>query len=299
MGQNPLDETYFPSFAPLVSASQEYAKLSGCRFMIKAFRGIECRPDNCIPIVSEDRAGDAGPLLSAKLHAASQVYKFADLLQNGDAELHDDLHRAFDLVIKESARNSMIASCKAADFFPPPCLDNGVDSEDCSWDAVSSTSVAVIAQRLYNDESRRLQNTVDGRNLELVRAKTASFIVDFAAEVGVVLPQSACNHLDMVQQFEHDLKVCMAKSTQRPQQSSKVEDPLCALLHEAGDLASKMQGKTGQWLMPRQQEHRDALLCTATFAMVGLVGVAAQSLVKEARVSAGSKSCDAERSTHI
>jgi len=149
----PLDERCFSSFAPLIEACQDYATLSGCRFSIRAFDGIDCEPGARLPIVSDKRAQDAGPLLSAKLQAVSSVRSFAKRIRSGELDLIQDLTRAFDIVTQESARNSMIASCKAADVFPP-LEHTHVDEQDCSWDAVGATSVLVIAQRSASDAYR-------------------------------------------------------------------------------------------------------------------------------------------------
>jgi len=206
----PLDESCYPSFAPLIQACQEYANFSGCRFSIKAFEGIDCESNARLPVVNDMRSLDEGPLLSAKLRAVSIVRSFTERLRNGDSELVEDLTRAFDLAIQESARNSMIASCKAADIFPPSPIPSGVADDDCSWDEVGLASAWVIAQRLYNDEAQRLTDIVDGRNLTLVRAKTASFIVEFAEEIGVGLPRMPPERMDMLEQFQREIAMWKA-----------------------------------------------------------------------------------------
>jgi hypothetical protein len=201
----PLDETCFPSFAQLTRDCQEYAKLSGCRFSIKAFEGIGCETGSSIPIVSEARSQDTGPLLAAKLQAAPNVRSFSERLRSGEADLFQDLSRAFAMIIKESARNSMIAACKAADFFPPSPAPLSVEDDDCAWDEEGLASPPVIAQRLYNDEVHRLHNIVNGQNLTLVRAKTASFIVEFADEVGVTIPGTSSHSAERAEQFQQDI----------------------------------------------------------------------------------------------
>jgi len=196
----PLDETFYPSFTPLIRACQAYARLSGCRFSIAAFEGIECDATTRIPVVSSVRAHDSGPLLSAKLRAAPMVNAFAQRLRSQEPTLLEDLTRAFHFVMKETARNSMIATCKAADFFPPSPAPSSVHSQDCHWDEVGLASAPVIAQRLYNDEKHRLLD-----DEALVRAKTASFVVEFADELGVKLPALPEARTDMLQQFQQDL----------------------------------------------------------------------------------------------
>jgi len=196
----PLDEKLFPSFEKLIHLCQTYASLSGCRFSISAFDGIECDTVNRLPVVNEARSKDDGPLLSAKLRAVRGVRNFANRLKSGEPELLQDLTRAFHLVMKETARNSMIAYCKAEDFFPPLPAPSSVDDKDCSWDQVGLASAPVIAQRLYNDEVHRAHDAG-----ALVRAKTASFIVEFADEVGVELPKLPSERTSMLQQFQQDL----------------------------------------------------------------------------------------------
>jgi len=184
----------------MIHACQAYASLSGCRFSLAAFDGIWYNSTTRRHEVDEARAHDSGPLLSAKLRAISMVHSFTDRLRNGEPELRQHLTRAFSMQMTESARNSMIASCKAADFFPPLPAPTGVDDKDCSWDEVGLVSAPVIAQRLFNDELRRAH---DAR--ALVRAKTASFVVDFAAEIGVELPQLNSERPDMLLQFQNEL----------------------------------------------------------------------------------------------
>jgi len=266
----PLDERCFSSFAPLIKACQDYATLSGCRFSIRAFDGIDCEPGARLPIVSDKRAQDAGPLLSAKLQAVSSVRSFAKRIRSGELDLIQDLTRAFDIVTQESARNSMIASCKAADVFPP-LEHTHVDEQDCSWDAVGATSVLVIAQRLYNDEVHRLHDIVDGRNLTLVRAKTASFVVEFADEVGVGLPQMPTDRTDMLEQFQQDLTTWTAGPSR-----SAHKAPISAFLQNTGDLAAHMA----------KNEKQKALFWGIAALSFGAVGVAAHVGANIARSSA-------------
>lgn len=196
----PLDEKLFPHFKAFIHACQTYASLSGCRFSISAFDGIQCDSGTCLPVVSDIRAKDDGPLLAAKLRAVRHVKDFANRLKNGEPYLLEDLTRAFHLVMKETARNSMIAYCKAEDFFPPLPAPSSVDDKDCSWDEVGLASAPVIAQRLYNDEVHRANDAE-----ALVLAKTASFVVEFADEVGVELPTLPPERTNMLQQFQQDL----------------------------------------------------------------------------------------------
>lgn len=260
----PLDEKSFPSFAPLLSACQEYARFSGCRFSLKAFEGIEHQRGACVPIVNDTRAGDAGPLLAAKLCAAIHVRSYAELLKSGEADLLQDSKRAHDIAIKESARNSMIAICKAADFFPPSPSPEGVDDEDHSWDEVGLASAPVIAQRLYNDEVHRQQGLAEGGAgcSALIQAKTASFLVDFADEVGAELPQTAMLRTEMLEQFHCDVQGWAARSEQPP---PRKESALHNLLED---------GRATIAMADRWLEKGDNKKFLLSFAVVGFVGLA-------------------------
>lgn len=247
----PLEESCYPSFAHLIRDCQTYASLSGCRFSIAAFDGIDC-DKNRVPVVSDKRSQDAGPLLSAKLRAAPTVREFKKRLRKGDERLATDLTRAFHSVMKETARNSMIAHCKAEDFFPPLPAPRGVDDEDCNWDEVGLASAPVIAQRLYNDEARRLLEPQ-----ALVYAKTSSFIVEFADEIGVALPKLPAERTNMLQQFQKDLASWTSSSSEAV---SGEDSPTC-------------QSRSSF-------DARDTLLMgTTAVAVVGLLGGLAASRV--------------------
>lgn len=269
--EQPMDEDCFPSFAPLLHACQEYATLSGCRFIIADFNGIEHDQGHHMPIVSESRAQDTGPVLAGKLRAFSAVRSFADRLRGGEAELHRDLGRAFSTQMRESARNSMIASCKAADFFPPVPAPTSVDDKDCSWDEVGLASVPVIAQRLFNDELRRVHDRRD-----LMRAKTASFIVDFASETGAELPEPTTECTDMLQQFHRELSVWADRLSKDPRLD--IASPEARTWMECKDgreLATKLKAKQAE-----------IMLGVSAFAMLGVVGLAAHTAGRNAMTTA-------------
>jgi len=278
-GPKPLDETCFPSFAPLIHACQPYAKLSGCRFSIAAFDGIDCNPATHVPVVTDARAQDAGPLLSAKLRAVPIVRSFTEQLRSHEPDLLKDLAKAYDLVIKESVRNGLIASCKAADFFPPPSPPPNVDDEDCCWDEAGSFSAAVTAQRLYNDEVRRLHDAE-----QLVISKTASFIVEFADEVGVGLPQMPAERIAMLQNFQQDLAEWTDASYQLALGQSENKPPLKALLQDVGEVAGWLSGGAVSKLQDGMVEHKDTILWGgAALVALGAVGLAAKAGARVAR----------------
>eukprot|EP00427_Karlodinium_veneficum_P015189 CAMPEP_0169140858 /NCGR_PEP_ID=MMETSP1015-20121227/43892_1 /TAXON_ID=342587 /ORGANISM="Karlodinium micrum, Strain CCMP2283" /LENGTH=140 /DNA_ID=CAMNT_0009206989 /DNA_START=54 /DNA_END=472 /DNA_ORIENTATION=+ len=113
-----FDKVAFPAFAPFLAASQDYARLTGYRFSLGAFGGIQCSEASAMPIVSNERGQDTGVLLAAKLHAALDVKSTAEKLKIGDSKLEENLARALVIVVNESARNSMIATCKELELFP-------------------------------------------------------------------------------------------------------------------------------------------------------------------------------------
>jgi len=84
-----LDEAAFQHFAPLLAASQRYAKLSGFRFRSASFDGISHDDCDCPhadePVVSSPRCHHSGlPRLAAKMQAAPAVNDFKARLRAGD-----------------------------------------------------------------------------------------------------------------------------------------------------------------------------------------------------------------------
>jgi len=144
-----LDETSFQHFAPLLAASQCYAKLSGCRFRSASFDGI---PHDCNePVVGGSaRYHDSGPRLAAKVQAAPAVNDFKVRLRAGDLGLIKEMEHAHSIVMRESGRNVMISTFKALDIFPPAELASHVDNGDCNYEDMSAP-LPLIAQRLYSD----------------------------------------------------------------------------------------------------------------------------------------------------
>eukprot|EP00747_Dinoflagellata_sp_TGD_P036547 gnl/TRDRNA2_/TRDRNA2_138538_c1_seq4.p1 gnl/TRDRNA2_/TRDRNA2_138538_c1~~gnl/TRDRNA2_/TRDRNA2_138538_c1_seq4.p1 ORF type:complete len:164 (+),score=13.22 gnl/TRDRNA2_/TRDRNA2_138538_c1_seq4:164-655(+) len=112
----------------------------------------------------------------------------------------------------ESVRNDMIMTLKSLDMWhdDPRKPSEGIPDNDCSWEDVSAP-LPVIAQRLYNDHVRRSSGATRMRCLKR-RAETASFIVDFAHDTGVPLPEISETHKMMLDEF----KAC-ASSWERQQ----------------------------------------------------------------------------------
>ncbi|CAE7364235.1 rpl12 [Symbiodinium sp. CCMP2592] len=88
------------------------------------------------------------------------------------------------------------------DLWPPQPPPPGIEDDDCCYEDVNSP-VPVIAQRLYNDDVRRLLAVpCDGvQSPWLQRALTAAFIVDFATEVGLPSPEMPPTQQEMIEEF--------------------------------------------------------------------------------------------------
>lgn len=182
-----LDTSAYRHFGPLLAASQDYARASGCRF-----RGSDF-PD---AFDHRDTPSGSGDAATTDHEMAPVVSEFAKQLRAGDPELAEEVDRAYRLVMMESVRNAMIGAVQMLDMWPPKSLKSEVDEDDCSFEDVSS-SLPEIAQRLFNDEQRRRHFSP---HFEL-RAMTAAFVVDFAAEVGVQLPQLPNTQAMMLRDF--------------------------------------------------------------------------------------------------
>ncbi|CAE7502032.1 rpl12 [Symbiodinium natans] len=194
-----LDLASFRHFAPLLEASQAYAQLSGCRFRISSFQAVE--GESSEPTL-EELSGERSERLAARASAAPQVAAFAERLQNREPCLLEELERAFRIVMVEGVRNAMVAAFQRLDLWPPLPPPPGIEEDDCCYEDVNSP-VPVIAQRLYNDDVRRLLAVpCDGvQSPWLQRALTAAFIVDFAAEVGLPSPQMPPTQQEMIEEF--------------------------------------------------------------------------------------------------
>lgn len=189
----PLDCAAFPAFAQLLRAAQDYAALSGCRFRGSDFFHVD-------PAAVPDALAEGAPARSmAKLRAVAAVHALKRRLQIGEAAVLEDLDRAFQAVVAESVRNGMVASLRELELWPPLSPPQDVGPEDSRWEDLAAP-VPCIAQRLFNDETRRAR---EGRlAADTRRATTASFIVDFSYEAGATLPSPSGPHQDMLREFE-------------------------------------------------------------------------------------------------
>jgi len=208
----------FPNFMPLLEATRDYARLSGCRFLgrdfhaslqagVQAQDGAEVASKQQISrALSEDAVREDGssPVArwKARTSAAPVVEDFARRLQAGDGGLEHELQTAFHFIMAESVRNSMVGKCRELDLWPPAPKPSEVDPQDCRYEDTSA-DLPVIAQRLYNDEEMRKDPSLrlKGSDLTRRRAMLASFLIDFASEVGWKPPAMPEVHSKMMQEF--------------------------------------------------------------------------------------------------
>lgn len=198
----------FRNFAPLLEASQDYASRTGFRFRESSFDGLEDVSQTCAKVAAA--AGGVGHIsatldaenwhLAAKINAVPAMKCFSERLSKSEPELIEELEKAFRIVVAESARSMMIATVKGLGLFPPMPAPEGIDDDDCSYEDVSA-ALPVIAQRLFNDDVRRLRDESGSAELLQRRAMTAAFLVDFAYFAGVTLPEPAETYQSLLQEF--------------------------------------------------------------------------------------------------
>ncbi|CAE8589284.1 unnamed protein product, partial [Polarella glacialis] len=202
----PLDEGAFPRFAPFLAASQAYASLSGCRFKSDSFC---CLSEPALLNALEPKEASGNPEQQAARRAAEPAVRaFAERLRKSEAPLLEELTRALDMVMFESVRNAMIAAFREVDLWPPSPRPDGVGPEDFDYEDLTA-AIPVIAQRTWNEEAKRRQDAAEGggggAGHLFKRAVTASFLVDFAHEVGAPMPPAPESHLVVLREFS----VCM------------------------------------------------------------------------------------------
>lgn len=196
-----FDEETFKTFAPLLRQSLDYARLSGFRFIAETFKHSDSPQDDSSSS-SCSFHGNKAELVAALRKAAPVVDAFRKrLLARDDSRLNDELDRAFRVVMLEGVRNAMISTCRSLEIFPPTPPPYGVDTVDCAYEDTTAP-LPVIAQRLHNDHLRRHATAASAMGLRLKRrALTASFLVDFASEAGVTLPDTPEAFQTMLEEF--------------------------------------------------------------------------------------------------
>mmetsp|Transcript_18622 Transcript_18622/g.37949 ORF Transcript_18622/g.37949 Transcript_18622/m.37949 type:complete len:297 (-) Transcript_18622:237-1127(-) len=276
----PLDVEAFRRFAPLLEAAQGYAHHSGCRFRSSSFSGIptetaEGRSESdAVPVVDASRARDYGPRLAAKIHAAPAVRDFGERLRAGEEGLVEEIERAYRIVMSESVRNAMMGMFQALGMFPPAPPPQSIPDDDCAYEDMSA-ALPVIAQRLYNDQARRLLDTTGGPSRLDTRAKTAAFLVDFAEGVGRPLPPMPETQQGMLKDFA-ERTAEYAKMQGDSGKQNRARDVFLKGLG-AGAVAENLRREASKWW----KENWQAVLWTAAgAALVGAVAVAGSALAK-------------------
>lgn len=283
-----LDEAAFRHFAPLLRASQDYASHSGCRFRAGSFDGLPtvASNDSSIPAsVSAARSRDPGPRLAAKLSAAPVVAEFGARLKRGEPELAEEVERAYRIVMVESVRNAMAGMFQALEMYPPSPPPPDVDDEDCAYEDVSAP-LPVVAQRLYNDQVRRVSDTSGGPGRLDKRAMTAAYIVDFAEVLGVPLPTIPETQRDMLQ----ELSARIAEETQRrgtPQHETERVRDVFLNGFGAGAAAENLRQEASKWWA---ENWKAVAWSVAGAAVVGVAALAASAL--SARAERGRRSSE-------
>mmetsp|Transcript_87747 Transcript_87747/g.232948 ORF Transcript_87747/g.232948 Transcript_87747/m.232948 type:complete len:290 (+) Transcript_87747:83-952(+) len=276
----PLDVEAFRRFAPLLEAAQGYASHSGCRFRSGSFSGIPTdKPEGelgveSVPMVDASRARDYGPRLAAKILAAPSVHEFGERLRAGEEGLVEEIDRAYRIVMTESVRNAMMGMFQALGMFPPSPPPRGIQDDDCAYEDMSA-SLQEIAQRLYNDQARRVLDTTGGPGRLERRAMTAAFLVDFADGVGRKLPPMPETQQGMLKEFAERTAEHAKEQGGGPKQSRARDIFLRGL--GAGAVAENLRQETQKWW----HENWQAVLWTAAgAALVGAVAVAGSALAK-------------------
>eukprot|EP00930_Biecheleria_cincta_P048636 TRINITY_DN33917_c0_g1_i1.p1 TRINITY_DN33917_c0_g1~~TRINITY_DN33917_c0_g1_i1.p1 ORF type:complete len:265 (-),score=57.52 TRINITY_DN33917_c0_g1_i1:59-814(-) len=181
MEKSVLEAAEFPSFGPLLLASADYARHSGCRFRSSSFKGL--------PDAKASEEGDLDPRCLSKVSAAPAVEEFSQQLREGDEALLEEVAQAYRMLWRESTRAALVARVRELDLWPPIPAPAGVHEKDCDYRDMTAT-LPVLAQRLYNDEASRSEETTR-------RFSTASFLADFGYESGVAQPED-CQRIDPI-----------------------------------------------------------------------------------------------------
>lgn len=179
-----LDVEAFPAFRELLVDCQDYAALSGCRFQAYAFEsnGVTGKAN-----AEEWKAGVQ--------KAMPRVKEFRKRVQAQEAGLVASIDVAYRLISAEGVRSGIVATCQEMGLWPPGV---SIPEDDCAFQDTTA-SLPLIAQRAYNDEMRRERE----ESLQLLyrKATTASFLVDFASEAGLALPNLTESHREMLDEF--------------------------------------------------------------------------------------------------
>jgi hypothetical protein len=204
------------------------------------------------------------------------VDEFATRLCAGEAGLVEEMERAYRIVMAESVRNAMVGMFQALEMFPPAPPPAGVEDDDCGFEDVSAP-LPVIAQRLYNDQVRRVSDTTGGPGRLEQRAKTAAFIVDFTEVNGVKLPPMPETQASMLKEF---VERTNEFEQQKPGSDSKRKRAREAFLRAlgGGSVGHRLKQEASQWWAENWHDvAHNAAWSVACTLVVGGVAVAALS----------------------
>jgi len=255
-----FDVAAFQHFAPLLQVCRGYAALSGGRF-----RSADFGPTAAASMCERQ--------LAAQRQAVGAVTQFKQRLCSGDLQLVDELERAYRIVMVESVRNAMQGTFQALDMFPPATAPLCVDDDDCAYEDVSAP-LPVVAQRLYNDQVRRLTDFSGGLGRLEMRARTAAFIVDFAEGWEVPLPAMPETQREMLQ----ELMARVAEETRNRGSGDAESSRLRAVFLRGfggGAVAERLREEANTWFA---ENWGFVAMAAAGFGLIGMEALAIAAL---------------------
>jgi hypothetical protein len=211
-----LDEESFHEFAPLLAACQEYARQNRFKFDAKDFVNLPQVSASATLSGEQDQGDELDLKLQARHFAAPAVTDYSERLRNAveaqsqgratseQQQLLDQLNQAHHFVIHPSVRNMMKSTCIGLSMYPPMHPPQGIDDDEGFYDDVS-VSFPEIAQRLYNEEQQKKNSPLDQLHVQHA-ANTASFLLDFAEQCGVPLPDMPQRYRSLLAGFENRIE---------------------------------------------------------------------------------------------
>jgi len=203
------------------------------------------------------------------------VRDFGERLRSGQDGLAEEVDRAYRIVMAESVRNAMLSMFQALGMFPPQPPPRGIQEDDCQYEDMSAP-LPVIAQRLYNDQARRVIDTTGGPSRLERRAMTAAFLVDFAEGVGLPLPPMPATQQGMLKDFAERTSE-YAKTQGGGAEQSRARDIFLRSLG-GGAAAENIRREAQKWW---KENWQTVLWGAAGAALVGAVAVAGAVLSKQ------------------
>lgn len=232
---NHLSTPDFPAFDSLLQACREYAELTGYRFRARLFKVHSGEDVPAVGATDDKVEPCSAALRDAARQAAPVIAEYAQRLREGEELLLDSADRAHRLVMGEGVRNGMVATFREVGLWPPMPPPPGVEDDDCSYEDTSAP-LPIVAQRAFNDEKRR-EKLVPFQQ----RLSSASFIVDFATELGgVSAPDLAELHSNMMQGLMARVDEWELSSRARPAEDLASKKPAVGLMAYFGGLTKSL-----------------------------------------------------------